>query len=165
MGSSYSIGTNIPFVSKDTHIFTTDIIYDTKDCKPGCIQKVYNERKDSLFENALKNSSIFNIPLILLSIYGKNDVGTKFSLFPIEIIDHITLMYIEYSIQERILNSFTLVKPWKLSSRTLECPDECVYKNHKSYYSRIKNNDHVYIIYNYFWVDDIYHTDICKCPL
>jgi hypothetical protein len=147
-------------------------LYDYSKCKPGCKLKVDNEKKDPLFRYAIRQSPIWNSALLIqVSI---NDVTSVFACsLPKEVIRYIRDMYIDYSVQERIEKACTLTKyPWKLVTiqhiekgdlYSLTPPDECVYKRKASRYTYIKNRGKVYRIRNYFWLDDVYYTDICKC--
>lgn len=148
--------------------------YDMSKCKPGCIERVYTERKDPMFMNALKGSSIFDLP-ILLFISIKKDKDSFFSLLNNnDVMLYIIRLVIYHSIQERIIKSMRLDKPWKITniySRddpnfiNVHAPSKCVYSGHSCYINNIKCGAFTYNISNYFWVDDIYHSDICKCPL
>jgi hypothetical protein len=142
---------------------------NTNACKPGCKEKVYRENRDPMFRFALRESSIATIFINLKEIdFNQEEIGDDADnrylfnqLLNKDILSRICILFVNVAIIDRIEKSTSLRKnPWKISNHNrLIAPDSCPYKMEKSYVHKVS----AYRIPGYFWVDDIYLTDICKC--
>lgn len=145
-------------------------------CKSGCIYKRYHKDTnidDRIFKNSIRESSIFIRPILLiLSIHDNRSFIHKYVLN--ETIRIIIDILIQLLVKERIDVSLSrgLKYPWSSEYRVIDGkgiiillpPLVCVYTNHKACITYIQNNGNIYEIPNYFFVDDVYYSDICKCP-
>ncbi len=142
--------------------------FDTSNCKSGCKAILYDKDGDSLFKHAVKKSVICTKFLLLkLSI---NDTNSCLFILGKDVLVEMSRIHVEYGVYDRIQSSQSLPNPWTLKSwkpeydfYDLNAPSLCEYGSNKAYVSRINSNGNMYRISNYFWVDEIYHTDICKC--
>ena len=140
--------------------------YDTKNCLPGCIYKVDTERIDTIRQYALQKSSLWTNVVLLYCDKSSNHVLLRNR----DISALIIRLLIEYSVQERIEKAPLLVKPWSIlyindDYYEIGPPSSCQYTDNAAIISMIICRGKRYLVSNYFWIDDIYHSLICDCPL
>ena len=152
---------------KDT-VYVEHLNYDTKDCLPGCREKLRLEGIDTVHEYALQKSSLFTNAVLLYC-----DKSSNHDLFYNRDIVRVVIHFlIQYSVQERIEKAPTLSIPWCIhyyktnDYYTVMPPNRSLCKDNKhSSTSMIKNQGKIYFIYNSFWLDDVYESLTCPCPL
>lgn len=155
-------------VCKNT-VYCEHLGYDTEYCLPGCPEKVRLEGIDTDHQYALQKSSLFTNAVLLYC-----NRGDDHDLFHNRDIVRLVIYFLlQYSVQERLEKATSLYIPWSIrhineSELYMVIPPKrflCKEENNSVVIRHIKNRGKTYCIPNSFWLDDVYESLQCPCPL
>lgn len=148
--------------------------YDTRYCLPGCKEKCYSERHDSLHAQALKRSPLWNNIILFKSGMALQQPVKHYFFSNSDVCLCIIEQFVRYTVQERLEQSTTIHKPWKIlplytdrSSNwwVVNSPVDCIYITQQTGLQIVHSNGKRYGVPGYFWYDDVYWSLQCPCPL